>query len=140
MRALNTLCRGSRPSLARKIPPSIAIKSHLADALRPLRGVRFKAQCLERGSHASLLFPTWATAEKEPSVNKPRKELRLPPGYQLELDPDMLVLLRSDGSAVAAFSSRGVSLEHVEATAWEEAARGQGGDQPQAPEKPPRQD
>jgi hypothetical protein len=68
------------------------------------------------------------------------EELRLPPGYQLELDPDMLVLRRPDSSAVAAFSSRGVMLEQVEATAWEDAAGGRGGDSPQAPEDPPQSD
>jgi hypothetical protein len=35
------------------------------------------------------------------AVNKSWEELRLPPGYQLELDPDMLVLRRPDGSAAA---------------------------------------
>ncbi len=95
---------------------------------------------MERSSHASPPFPTWATAEKETSVNKSWEELRLPPGYQLELAPDMLVLRRPDGSAVAAFSSRGAMPEHVEATAWEDAAGGQGGDGPQAPEEPPQRD
>jgi hypothetical protein len=52
----------------------------------------------------------------------------------------MLVLRRPDGSAVAAFSSRGVAPERVEATAWEDTARGQGEDSPQAPAEPPRRD
>jgi hypothetical protein len=64
----------------------------------------------------------------------------LPPGYQLERDPDMLVLQRPDGSAVATFSSRGAMPERVEEAAWEDAARGQGGGGPQAPEEPPRRD
>ncbi len=95
-------------------------------------------QSLGQWSPASILFPTRATVEKETSVNKSWEELRLPPGYQLELDPDMLVLRRPDGSTVAAFSSRGVMIEQVEATAWEDAAGGQGGDGPQAPEDPPQ--
>jgi hypothetical protein len=64
----------------------------------------------------------------------------LPPGYQLERDPDVLVLLRPDGSTVAAFSSRGVMPEQVEATAWEDATGGQGKDGPLAPEEPPQRD
>jgi hypothetical protein len=64
----------------------------------------------------------------------------LPPGYQLELDSDILVLRRLDGSTVAAFSSRGVTPEHVEATAWEDAAGGQGGDGTRGPKEPPRRD
>jgi hypothetical protein len=85
-------------------------------------------------------YPARAAVEKETSVNKSWVELRLPPGYQLEMDPDMLVLRRPDGSTVAAFSSRGVMPEHVEATAWEDAASGQGSDRPQAPEDPPQRD
>ena len=45
----------------------------------------------------------------------------LPPEYRLRLDPDLPVLCRADGSEVAAFSSRGVSAEHIEAVAWEDA-------------------
>jgi hypothetical protein len=47
----------------------------------------------------------------------------LPPGYRLEQDPDLLVLRRSDGSFVAAFSVRGFTKESVEEAAerdlWE---------------------
>ncbi len=64
----------------------------------------------------------------------------MPPGYQLELELDMLVVRRPDGSAVAAFSSRGVMPEQVEATAWEDATGGQGKDGPQTPEDPPQRD
>jgi hypothetical protein len=36
------------------------------------------------------------------------KPLELPPGYLLDAsDPDVLILRRSDGSSVAAFSARG---------------------------------
>lgn len=66
------------------------------------------------------------------------EELRLPPGYQLERDPDMLVLRRPDGSMVATFSARGVVPEHVEEAAWEDTARNQSGDGPQSPEEQPR--
>lgn len=37
---------------------------------------------------------------------------RLPPGYSLHMDPDVLVLRRADGSMVAAFS--GPSADPVE--------------------------
>jgi hypothetical protein len=97
-------------------------------------------QSLGQWSPISILFPTRATVEKETSVNKSWEELRLPPGYQLELNPDMLVLRGPDGSAVAAFSSRGVMPEQVEATAWEDAAGGRGGDSPPTPEEPPQRD
>ena len=84
--------------------------------------------------------PCVGTAGKETSINKSWDKLRLPPGYQLELDPAMLVLRRPDSSAVAAFSSRGVMPDHVEATAWEDATGSRGGDGPQTPEDPPQHD
>ena len=39
--------------------------------------------------------------------------LDLPPGYYLERDPDLLLLRRSDGSLVTAFSARGAVLEEI---------------------------
>jgi hypothetical protein len=43
-------------------------------------------------------------------------ELRLPAGYWLERDADILILHRLDGSVVAAFNARGVNpTEIVEA-------------------------
>jgi hypothetical protein len=43
------------------------------------------------------------------------KELRLPPGYNLERsDPDVLVLRCSDGTGVAHFSARGAAAEAIE--------------------------
>ncbi len=36
-------------------------------------------------------------------------KFRLPPGYDLERDADLLELRRTDGSLVAAFSARGAS-------------------------------
>jgi hypothetical protein len=43
------------------------------------------------------------------------KELRLPPGYNLERsDPDVLVLRCSRGTAVAHFSARGAAAEAIE--------------------------
>jgi hypothetical protein len=45
-------------------------------------------------------------------------ELQLPPGYYLELDPDVWMLRRSDGRAVAAFSARGATKESIEQEAW----------------------
>ena len=50
--------------------------------------------------------------------------LRLPPGYHVELDADTLVLLREDGSVVAAFVA-GVAPSEV-AKAAEEDYRASG--------------
>ena len=44
----------------------------------------------------------------------------LPPGYTLRGDPDLLVLLRPDGSVVAAFSAGGADPMEVIAAAWED--------------------
>ena len=45
----------------------------------------------------------------------------LPPGYSLRKDPDLLVLLRPDGSTVAAFSAWGADPLEVIAAAWEDS-------------------
>jgi hypothetical protein len=50
-------------------------------------------------------------------------ELRLPPGYYLERDPDIWALRRSDGGAVAVFSALGVVAETVEGAAWDDHRR-----------------
>jgi hypothetical protein len=43
------------------------------------------------------------------------KELRLPPGYSLDLsDPDVLVLRCPHGKAVARFSAQGATAEAIE--------------------------
>jgi len=42
----------------------------------------------------------------------------LPEGYRLERDPDVLLLLTSDGLLVAAFSARGATQGALEETAW----------------------
>ena len=44
----------------------------------------------------------------------------LPPGYAPKGDPDLLVLLRPDGSELAAFSARGADPLEVIAAAWED--------------------
>ena len=49
------------------------------------------------------------------------ERLRLPFGYYLERDADLLILRRADGSFVAAFSARGADFFEVEATVWEDA-------------------
>jgi hypothetical protein len=51
-------------------------------------------------------------------------ELRLPPGYHLELDADVAVLRGEDGRSVAIFSARGVVWETVERIAWEDHRSG----------------
>ena len=45
----------------------------------------------------------------------------LPFGYYLERDGTLLILRRSEGAFVAAFSARGVDLFEVELTLWEDA-------------------
>jgi hypothetical protein len=43
------------------------------------------------------------------------KEVRLPPGYSLDLsDPDVLVLRCPHGTAVARFSAQGATAEAIE--------------------------
>jgi hypothetical protein len=43
------------------------------------------------------------------------REVRLPPGYRVDLsDPDVLVLRSPDGAAVARFSTRGATAEAIE--------------------------
>ncbi len=43
---------------------------------------------------------------------------RLPPGYRLEHEADVLVLRRPNGTVVAVFSPRGVDLGAVAREAW----------------------
>lgn len=52
------------------------------------------------------------------------REDDLPPGYRLGNDPDILLLLRPDGSVVAAFSARGADPPEVIAAAWEDYEEG----------------
>ena len=47
--------------------------------------------------------------------------LRLPFGYYLEHDADLLILRRADGSDVATFGVVGVELFEVELAVWEDA-------------------
>ena len=49
-----------------------------------------------------------------------RWEEDLPPGYRLEEDPDILLLLRPDGSVAGAFSTTGADPLEVIAAAWED--------------------
>ena len=49
-----------------------------------------------------------------------RWEEDLPPGYRLREDPDLLILLRPDGSEVAAFSALGADPLEMIAAAWED--------------------
>jgi hypothetical protein len=43
------------------------------------------------------------------------KEVRLPPGYRVDRsDPDVLVLLCPDGTAIARFSAQGATAEAIE--------------------------
>jgi len=46
---------------------------------------------------------------------------KLPFGYYLELDADLLILRRPDGSFVAAFNAVGADLFEVELAVWEDA-------------------
>ena len=48
-------------------------------------------------------------------------EVRLPPSYYLERDPDLIVFRRrADGRLVAAFSARGAAGEEIEEAARED--------------------
>jgi hypothetical protein len=53
--------------------------------------------------------------------------LNLPPGYHAHLDPEFLVLRRTDGSVVGRFSCRGLVAEEVERAAWEDYTDAGGG-------------
>jgi hypothetical protein len=48
-------------------------------------------------------------------------DLELPFGYYLEFSGKLLILRRSEGTFVAAFSTRGVDPFEVEFTVWEDA-------------------
>jgi hypothetical protein len=48
----------------------------------------------------------------------------LPLGYRLRRDPDLLLVLRPDGSVAAAFTVRGTNEEAVELAAWEDRGGG----------------
>jgi hypothetical protein len=50
-----------------------------------------------------------------------RERPKLPFGYYLERDADMLILCRPEGSFVAAFSALGVDLFEVELAVWKDA-------------------
>ena len=68
--------------------------------------------------------------------------LHLPPGYHAHLDPEFLVLGRTDGSVVARFSCRGLVAEEVERAAWEDYGDDAGGGlspsrAPSVPRRPP---
>lgn len=46
---------------------------------------------------------------------------KLPFGYYLELDADLLILRRPDSSFVVAFNAAGADLFEVELAVWEDA-------------------
>ena len=50
-----------------------------------------------------------------------RWEADLPPGYRIVKGPDLLTLLRPDGSEVAVFSAHGADPFEVIAAAWEDS-------------------
>ncbi len=56
----------------------------------------------------------------EPRTTGMREGQELPPDYRPEEDPDVLLLLRPDGSLVAAFSAQGADPLEVFAAAWED--------------------
>ena len=54
-------------------------------------------------------------------MTRSEKEPRLPPGYRLDRsDPDLWILRWPEGWVVAYFSTRGVTREAIEQTAWED--------------------
>ena len=50
-----------------------------------------------------------------------RQGSKLPFGYYVELDADLLILRRPDCSIVAAFSAMGADVFEVEVAVWEDA-------------------
>jgi hypothetical protein len=56
-----------------------------------------------------------------PEVCRQIDGLRLPFGYYVECDPDLLIVRRSDGAFVAAFSIGNADPFEVELTVWEDA-------------------
>lgn len=64
--------------------------------------------------------PRCIAVEAGPVQGRVRWEEYLPPGYRLREDPDLLVVLRPDGSEVAAFSALGADPSEVIAAAWED--------------------
>jgi len=58
--------------------------------------------------------------EARPVQGCVRWEEDLPPGYRMREDADLLVVLRPDGSEVAAFSALGADPLEVIAAAWED--------------------
>ena len=75
-----------------------------------------------RGGQTSCSVPSKEAAGKRCGAIQ-MEELRLPPGYYLDRDPDIWTLRRSDGSSVAAFSARGAVAETIEGVAWEDRRR-----------------
>ena len=64
--------------------------------------------------------PRCIAIEARPVQGCVRWEEDLPPGYRMREDADLLVVLRPDGSEVAAFSALGADPLEVIATAWED--------------------
>jgi hypothetical protein len=62
----------------------------------------------------------FASPASENAYAGPGGGLRLPAGYSLGTDPDLLALLREDGSPVAHFSARGALPEEIVRAAWED--------------------
>ena len=64
--------------------------------------------------------PRCIAIEARPVQGCVRWEEDLPPGYRMREDADLLVVLRPDGSEVAAFSALGADPLEVIAAAWED--------------------
>ena len=62
-----------------------------------------------------------AVADSAQGMTGGHDGLRLPFGYFLEREADLLLLRRADDSVVAAFSARGADLFEVELAVWEDA-------------------
>ncbi len=71
-------------------------------------------------SQGTSAWPRCIPAGAGPVQGRMRWEEDLPPGYRLREDADLLVLLREDGSEVAAFSALGADPLEVIAAAWED--------------------
>jgi hypothetical protein len=67
-----------------------------------------------REDYSSVLQADYAASRDGwPPRRKEVELVRLPPGYYLELDPDLIFLRKGEGHFVAAFSARGVTQEAI---------------------------
>ncbi len=75
-------------------------------------------------SRTSRLYAGDKSVTKFLALLDPRRSAEaLPTGYRLEYDPDVLLIRRDDGSAVAVFSARGVDRNALARAAGDDQLR-----------------